>query len=158
MVAILRKAKGIKARLESLDRMWLIEMYISYKEGSLVDRMRIWVTTVLERTDRSSAQIRSREEGKAELAMENQERQEALKDLQRSLTELHQVFLDMAVMVVKQGEQMDDIEQNVADAGAYIHGGTNALYSAQLMKQRRGRWACWIGALVLIVLLWSFGL
>ncbi|CAL2278637.1 unnamed protein product [Prunus armeniaca] len=90
--------------------------------------------------------------------MENQERQEALKDLQRSLTELHQVFLDMAVMVVKQGEQMDDIEQNVADAGAYIHGGTNALYSAQLMKQRRGRWACWIGALVLIVLLWSFGL
>ncbi|CAL9021942.1 unnamed protein product [Prunus brigantina] len=53
--------------------------------------------------------------GKAELAMENQERHEALKDLQRSLTELHQVFLDMAVMVVKQGEQMDDIEQNVAE-------------------------------------------
>ncbi|KAH0977332.1 hypothetical protein GBA52_027051 [Prunus armeniaca] len=47
MVAILRKAKGIKARLESLDRMWLIEMYISYKEGSPVDRMRIWVTTGL---------------------------------------------------------------------------------------------------------------
>ncbi|PQM35867.1 syntaxin-112-like [Prunus yedoensis var. nudiflora] len=42
-----------------------------------------------------------------------------LKDLQRSLTQLHQVFLDMAVMVEKQGEQMDD-----------IHGGTNALFSA----------------------------
>ncbi|VVA31523.1 Hypothetical predicted protein [Prunus dulcis] len=92
-------------------------------------------------------------EGKAELAMENQERHEALKDLQRSLTELHQVFLDMVVMVVKQGERMDDSEKNVADAGAYIHGGTNALYSAQQMKQRRGRWVCWIGALVLIVLL-----
>ncbi|KAL6270104.1 hypothetical protein ACE6H2_027015 [Prunus campanulata] len=42
-----------------------------------------------------------------------------LKDLQRSLTQLHQVFLDMAVMVEKQGEQMDD-----------MHGGTNALFSA----------------------------
>ncbi|KAH0977350.1 hypothetical protein GBA52_027069 [Prunus armeniaca] len=62
--------------------------------------------------------------------MADQERHEALRDLQRSLTQLHQVFLDMAVMVEKQGEQMDDIEQNVADAGAYIHGGTNALFSA----------------------------
>ncbi|VVA35669.1 PREDICTED: RNA-binding 28 [Prunus dulcis] len=36
----------------------------------------------------------------------------------------------MAVIVERQGEQMDDIEQNMADAGAYIHGGTNALFSA----------------------------
>ncbi|KAL6270078.1 hypothetical protein ACE6H2_026989 [Prunus campanulata] len=85
--------------------------------------------------------------------MENLHRHEALKDLQRSLTELHQVFLDMAMMVEKQGEQMGDIEQNVADAGAYIHGGTNALFSAKQMKQRRGRWVCCIGALVLLALL-----
>ncbi|KAF9601368.1 hypothetical protein IFM89_019100 [Coptis chinensis] len=34
-----------------------------------------------------------------ELDLENLERQEAIKEIQRSLTELHQVFLDMAVLV-----------------------------------------------------------
>ncbi|CAB4290150.1 unnamed protein product [Prunus armeniaca] len=197
MVAILRKAKGIKARLESLDRSNVANRNVSveYKEGSPVDRMRISVTNglraklrdmtndfqslreqivkehkeglkrryynatgeeaseeVIDKMILESGQVKVFE-GKAELAMENQQRHEALKDLQRSLTELHQVFLDMAMMVEKQGEQMDDIEQNVADAGAYIHGGTNALFSAKQMKQRRGRWICWIGALVLLVLL-----
>lgn len=54
--------------------------------------------------------------------MENQERHKALKDLQMD------VFLSIAVLVEKQSERMDDIELNVAGAGAYTNGGTNALF------------------------------
>lgn len=83
---------------------------------------------------------------------ENQQRHEAVKEIQRSLVELHQVFLDMAVMVENQGEQMNNIEQNVVNAGAYINGGTKELDRANKLKKGRN-WACWIGAVVLIFLL-----
>lgn len=42
------------------------------------------------------------------------ERHEAVKELEKSLMELHQVFLDMAVLVEAQGEMLDNIEQQVA--------------------------------------------
>ncbi|KAJ0009797.1 hypothetical protein Pint_34700 [Pistacia integerrima] len=92
-------------------------------------------------------------EGKEDLVMETHERQEALKEMQRSLTELHQVFLDMAVLVEAQGEQINDIEENVAKAGAYISGGTDGLHHADQMKKKRRNWASWIGAFVLILFL-----
>ena len=44
---------------------------------------------------------------------EVQERHEAVKELEKSLMELHQVFLDMAVLVEAQGEMLDNIEQQV---------------------------------------------
>lgn len=44
---------------------------------------------------------------------EIQERHEAVKDLERSLVDLHQVFLDMSVLVDAQGEMLDNIEQQV---------------------------------------------
>ncbi|KAF5745720.1 putative syntaxin [Tripterygium wilfordii] len=90
-------------------------------------------------------------EGKVDLAMENKERHEALKDIQRSLTKLHQVFLDMAVLVDTQGEEIKTIEENVNHAKASINGGTNGLFYAKQMEKRRN-WACWIGVLVLILL------
>ena len=59
-------------------------------------------------------------EGNTELDLRGKERHEALMDIQRSLTKLHQIFLDMAVLVKTQGEKMDDIEENVANAGHFI--------------------------------------
>jgi syntaxin 1B/2/3 len=44
---------------------------------------------------------------------EIQERNRAVKDLEASLLELHQVFLDMAVLVEAQGEMLDNIEKQV---------------------------------------------
>ncbi|KAF9595208.1 hypothetical protein IFM89_037794 [Coptis chinensis] len=59
---------------------------------------------------------------------------EAIKEIQRSLTEVTQVFLDMAKSLVDaQGEQMDDIELNVANARVYIAGGTNRLISTLML-------------------------
>jgi hypothetical protein len=42
---------------------------------------------------------------------EIQERHRAVKDLEASLLELHQIFLDMAVLVEAQGEMLDNIEK-----------------------------------------------
>ena len=45
---------------------------------------------------------------------EIQERHEAVKDLETSLLDLHQIFLDMSVLVSSQGEMLDNIEQQVS--------------------------------------------
>ncbi|MCD7456756.1 hypothetical protein HAX54_032994 [Datura stramonium] len=92
-------------------------------------------------------------EGKVEKeVMENQERHEAVKEIQKSLVELHQVFLDMAVMVETQGDQMNNIEQNVINAGGYVNDGLKELDRAKRMKRTR-TWACWIGTVVLVFML-----
>ncbi|KAI4381721.1 hypothetical protein MLD38_007769 [Melastoma candidum] len=78
--------------------------------------------------------------GKAEMMVGSRERHGAVMDIQRSLNKLHQVFLDMAVMVKAQGEKVEDIEENVARAGGYVSGGTNSLYYAvQARKNGKNR-------------------
>ncbi|KAI4314832.1 hypothetical protein L6164_027700 [Bauhinia variegata] len=94
--------------------------------------------------------------GKTEADMDTQLRHEAVRDIQRSLNKLRQVFLDMAVLVETQGEKIDDIEENVANACNFIHGGTNSLYYAEQMKKRNRKWVFCVGALLLIVLLVCF--
>ncbi|CAO2828117.1 unnamed protein product [Amaranthus hypochondriacus] len=85
--------------------------------------------------------------------MDEKGRYEIVKDIQRSLNKLHQVFLDMAVLIEKQGEQINDIEQNVVNAGDYISGGTNNLYYAKQMKKKNRRWVYWVWAIGFIILL-----
>lgn len=41
------------------------------------------------------------------------ERHEAVKELEKGLQEVYQIFLDMAVLVEAQGEMLDNIEQQV---------------------------------------------
>ncbi|KAF6136324.1 hypothetical protein GIB67_042809 [Kingdonia uniflora] len=90
--------------------------------------------------------------GNTDLNLENKERQAALKSIQKSLIELHQVFLDMAVLVDAQGDKMDDIEVNVAQARHFISGGTDRLVSANAMKKKRKKWVylIWIVVAVLV--------
>ncbi|GFP99653.1 syntaxin-112 [Phtheirospermum japonicum] len=85
--------------------------------------------------------------------VENKERHEAVMDIWRSLNKLHQVFLDMAVMVETQGEQIDDIEKNVAIAGSFVSGGTNSLVYANRMKKGGKKWVCWVLAVGFVIML-----
>ncbi|GMY11478.1 syntaxin-112-like [Fagus crenata] len=91
-------------------------------------------------------------EGNTEVDVRSKERHEALMDIQKSLNKLHQIFLDMAVLVETQGEKMEDIEQNVANAGHFISGGTNSLHYANQMKKNK-KWVYWVWAIMLIILL-----
>ncbi|XP_057444959.1 syntaxin-112-like [Lotus japonicus] len=197
MVAVLRKAKIIKARLEVLDQSNIANRSISesYKEGTPIDRTRVSVTNGLRvklrdmmndfqslrdkivadhkedlkrRYYTATGEVPSDEAmekmisgslkveflaGKTDADMGTQVRHEAVMDIQRSLNKLHQVFLDMAILVETQGEKMDTIEDNVVNAGSYIHGGTNNLYYASQMKKKNRKWIYWVVAVVLIVLL-----
>ncbi|KAL6009035.1 hypothetical protein ACLOJK_022262 [Asimina triloba] len=86
---------------------------------------------------------------------EIQDRHDAAKELEKSLVELHQVFLDMAVMVEAQGEKMDDIEHHVNSAANYVAEGTGKLRSAKEYQKSSRKWLC-IGLILLLILMLKF--
>ncbi|KAK4262156.1 hypothetical protein QN277_027745 [Acacia crassicarpa] len=88
----------------------------------------------------------------SDMTAETQIRHQAVMDIQRSLDKLHKVFLDMAIILETQGEQVDNIEDNVANARSFIHGGTNSLYYANQMRKNK-KWAWWVCAVALIIFL-----
>ncbi|KAG2323402.1 hypothetical protein Bca52824_016615 [Brassica carinata] len=95
-------------------------------------------------------------EVKLEMDLKTKERHEAVNDIKRSLNRLHQVFLDMAVLVETQGNRVDDIEANVAVAGSFVSGGTNSLFYANQMKKKNKKWVIWgliLGVIILLVCL-----
>lgn len=83
---------------------------------------------------------------------EIQERHDAVKEIERSLLELHQVFLDMAVLVEAQGEQLNNIEYNVSHAANYVEHGTKQLHTAKQHQRRSRKWMC-IGIILLLILI-----
>lgn len=198
MVTILRKAKIIKARLESLDKSNIANRKLaeSYKEGTPIDRTRISVTNglrvklrdlmnefqslrnkilsdhkedlkrrfytatgdipsddVMDKMVSGSLKVEIFKTQDDEMMKGTQARHEAVMDIQRSLDKLHQVFLDMAVIVETQGEKVENIEDNVASARNFVHGGTNSLYYANQMKKKNQSWAWWVCAVGIIILL-----
>ncbi|KAB5519615.1 hypothetical protein DKX38_023934 [Salix brachista] len=84
---------------------------------------------------------------------EIQERHDAVKDLENNLKELHQVFLDMAVMVQHQGEQLDDIESNMQRANSFVRGGTQQLQTARKLQKNTRKWTCYAIIILMIILL-----
>ncbi|KAI6673969.1 hypothetical protein NL676_001875 [Syzygium grande] len=84
---------------------------------------------------------------------EIQERHDAVKDMEKNLKELHQVFLDMAVLVQSQGEQLDDIESQVARANSFVQGGTERLQTARKYQKNTRKWTCYAIILLLVIVL-----
>lgn len=92
------------------------------------------------------------EGGKRDVVMENKERHEAVMDIKRSLNRLHQVFLDMAVLVEEQGENLNVIEDNMAKVGSFVSGGTDSLFYAKQIKDKRSKnWVYLIWFMVIII-------
>ncbi|CAA7053321.1 unnamed protein product [Microthlaspi erraticum] len=87
-----------------------------------------------------------------ETVVEIQDRYDAAKEIEKSLLELHQVFLDMAVMVESQGEQMDEIDHNVMNASHYVKDGTNELNTAKKHQRSSRKWMC-IGIIILLLII-----
>ncbi|PNY16605.1 syntaxin-121-like protein [Trifolium pratense] len=84
---------------------------------------------------------------------EIQERHDAVKELEKSLLALHQVFLDMTVLVQLQGEQLDDIESHVARASSFVQTGTEQLQTARKHQKNTRKWTCYCIILLLIIVL-----
>ncbi|KAM6546975.1 hypothetical protein CsatB_027711 [Cannabis sativa] len=87
-----------------------------------------------------------------ETVVEIQDRHESAKEIEKSLLELHQVFLDMAVMVEAQGDQMDDIEHHVMNASNYVKDGSKQLKSAKEYQRGSRKWMC-IGIILLLLII-----
>ncbi|XP_071690481.1 syntaxin-related protein KNOLLE-like [Rutidosis leptorrhynchoides] len=87
-----------------------------------------------------------------ETVVEIQDRHDAAKEIETSLLELHQVFLDMAVMVEAQGEKMDDIEHHVMNAAHYVNDGTKNLKTAK-GYQRNSRKCLCLGMILLLIII-----
>ncbi|XP_077236594.1 syntaxin of plants 111 [Tasmannia lanceolata] len=204
IVAVLKKARSIRAKLENMDQENAANRRLSgYKEGTPIDRTRTSVTNGLRKKlkelmmdfqmlrqktmaeyketverryftvtgeypeDEVIEKIISKGEsenflqkaiqehgrGKVlETVCEIQDRYDAAKEIEKSLLELHQVFLDMAVMVEAQGEQMDDIEHHVINASNYVKDGTKNLKGAKQYQRSSRKWMC-IGLILLIILI-----
>ena len=72
--------------------------------------------------------------------------------LERSVEELHQMFLDMAFLVEQQGEMLDQIEFQVNSAAEYIGEGNQQLGKAlDYRKKARKKWCCIICIVVVIM-------
>ncbi|KAJ3692042.1 hypothetical protein LUZ60_012392 [Juncus effusus] len=87
---------------------------------------------------------------------EIQERHDAVKEIEKSLLDLHQVFLDMAALVESQGHQLNDIESHVAHASSFVKRGTVELESAREYQKSNRKWTCIAivaGAVLIVVIL-----
>jgi len=88
-----------------------------------------------------------------ETVQEIQERHNAMKDIEKNLLELHQIFMDMAVLVESQGEQLNDIEQQVNKADSFVQRGTGELRIAKQHQRSKRKWICFAVSLIIILLL-----
>ncbi|KDD76209.1 hypothetical protein H632_c314p2 [Helicosporidium sp. ATCC 50920] len=93
---------------------------------------------------------------------EIRERRDAVLELERSLLDLHQIFLDMAVLVEAQGEMLDNIEAQVARSVEFVQAGTTHLIAAKEHQKSMRKWMCCALIagiiIVLIVVLVAVGL
>ncbi|KAF0312466.1 Syntaxin-1A [Amphibalanus amphitrite] len=110
--------------------------------------------------DRGDAQIFNEsilmrvETARAELN-EAEERYEQIRALEMSIQQLHEMFLQLSLLVQQQGEMVDRIEENTFQTAAKAEGGAEQLHGA-LKKQQRGRKmriVCGILVAVIIVIL-----
>ena len=73
--------------------------------------------------------------------------------LEQSVAELHQMFLDFALLTEQQGEMLDQIEYQVKAAGEYVEEGNVDIKKAiQYQKEIRKRYCCLIVLILVIVL------
>ncbi|KAK9681612.1 hypothetical protein RND81_10G014900 [Saponaria officinalis] len=83
---------------------------------------------------------------------ELQERHDSVKEIEKNLIELHQVFLDMAALVEAQGQQLNNIESQVAHASSFVRRGTEQLVEAREYQKSSRKWYC-VAILAFIVLI-----
>lgn len=81
--------------------------------------------------------------------------------LESSVAELHQMFLDFALLTEQQGELLDQIEFQVKQAGDYIEDANVDVYESIQYQSSIRKKQCWIMAIVIVcvvILLFSMGI
>lgn len=84
-----------------------------------------------------------------------------VKALEQSVAELHQMFLDFALLVEQQGELLNNIEHQVRQAADHVEEANKDVYqSIELQKSIRKKqlWIILIVVIVLVVILFATGI
>ncbi|XP_054811941.1 syntaxin-132-like isoform X1 [Prosopis cineraria] len=82
---------------------------------------------------------------------EIQERHDTVKEIEKRLLDLHQIYLDMAVLVDAQGEILDNIESQVNNAVDHVQRGTSVLQNAKKLQKNSRKWMC-IAIIILLLI------
>ncbi|KAL6140115.1 hypothetical protein ACLB2K_058416 [Fragaria x ananassa] len=82
---------------------------------------------------------------------EIQERHDTVKEIEKKLLDLHQIYLDMAVLVDAQGEVLDNIETQVSNTVDYMQSGTTQLQNAKKLQKNSRKWMC-IAIMILLII------
>lgn len=83
---------------------------------------------------------------------EIQERHDTVREIQKKLLELQQIFLDMAVLVEAQGDMLDNIESHVSGAVGSVQSGTVALQKARMLQKNSRKCMC-IAIIILLIII-----
>lgn len=102
------------------------------------------------------ALLQSNRYGQANSAYkEVQQRHEDIKRIEQTLTELAQLFNDMAMMIEQQDETINVVEQQAVGVNKDMEDGSRQLDTAVISakKARRKKWICfWITVLILVII------
>ncbi|XP_057468016.1 syntaxin-132-like [Actinidia eriantha] len=96
-----------------------------------------------------------REQGRGQIMdtlAEIQERHNAVREVEKKLLELQQIFMDMAVLVDAQGDMLDNIESQVSSAVDHVQSGNTALQKAKKLQRNSRKWMC-IAILILLIII-----
>ncbi|ORZ23025.1 t-SNARE [Absidia repens] len=93
---------------------------------------------------------------------EVQNRHDDIKKIEKTIVELHQLFMDMQMLVEQQGETIDQIEEHAETTAVQMEEGTKfvtrAIASARATRHKK--WCCFviciILAVVIAILVWWF--
>jgi len=80
-------------------------------------------------------------------------RHEDIKKIEASIQQLHQLFVDMAILVDSQGEMLNQIEYNVSQSVDYIVKGNEQLVSAIKLQKKSRKKMCIIVCILLIIII-----
>ena len=72
--------------------------------------------------------------------------------LEQSVAELHQMFLDFALLTEQQGELLDQIEFQVTQAGDYIEDTNVDVFESIEYQKKIRKKQCWIMLIVVIII------
>lgn len=79
--------------------------------------------------------------------------------LEQSVAELHQMFLDFALLTEQQGELLDQIEFNVKNAADYVEEANVQVFkSIEISKRTRKKQCCILICLIILILILLFSL
>lgn len=81
----------------------------------------------------------------------NEEREDAIKDIEASMVQVNEMFRDLATIVQEQGIMIDNIEQNIESASVRTRDGVEELHKASQYERKARNKTCIIAVIAVVI-------